>query len=117
MLRERSCNTLYSVGHDSSWSGGASKSFAIHDEYRSSVVRFHVLCSGHRLPAVAVGSGGASARTVMLRVIVAQPDDESIARHVPAAGTATSAYQEYGGPSLRLLDVAATPPSGEISES
>src|SRR6202040_4419985 len=37
--------------------------------------------------------------------------------HVPAAGVPTSAYQKYGGPPRRSCDLAATLPSGAISES
>ena len=41
----------------------------------------------------------------------------SVACHVPAAGEATSANQKYGGPPCRSRDLAATLPSGAISES
>src|SRR5438445_4905989 len=41
----------------------------------------------------------------------------SSTRHVPAAGAAISAYQKYGGPPCRSLDLAATLPFGAISES
>ena len=41
----------------------------------------------------------------------------SLACHVPAAGVPTSAYQKYGGPPRRSRDLAATLPSGAISES
>ncbi len=41
----------------------------------------------------------------------------SLACHVPAAGVATSANQKYGGPPRRSRDLAATLPSGAISES
>jgi hypothetical protein len=41
----------------------------------------------------------------------------SVARHVPAAGDATSANQKYGGPPCCSRDLAATLPSGAISES
>ena len=36
---------------------------------------------------------------------------------VPAAGDLTSANQKYGGPPCRSRDLAATPPSGPISDS
>src|SRR5262245_57586809 len=41
----------------------------------------------------------------------------SVACQVPAAGVATSTNQEYGGPPCRSRDLAATLPSGAISES
>src|SRR5262252_9789271 len=41
----------------------------------------------------------------------------SSTRQVPAAGAATSAYQKYGGPPCRSLDLAATLPFGATSES
>src|SRR6185436_8088784 len=40
-----------------------------------------------------------------------------LARHLPAAGAATSASQKYGGPPWRWRDLTATLPSGAISES
>ena len=62
-----------------------------------------------------------SARTAMSRVIVPHPagarSRASVARHVPAAGDLTSANQKYGGPPWRSRDLAATLPSGAISES
>ena len=57
----------------------------------------------------------------MSRVIVLHsagaPSRTSFACHVPAAGDATSANQKYGGPPCRSRDLAATFPSGAISES
>src|SRR5713101_6421050 len=50
-----------SAGHDGAASGGASKSFSIHAEYKFSVARFHVLRKGQRLPSVARGRGGSTA--------------------------------------------------------
>src|SRR6476660_2985337 len=40
-----------------------------------------------------------------------------LARHLPAAGAATSANQKYGGPPWRSRVLAATLPSGAISVS
>src|SRR5262245_27499392 len=45
------------------------------------------------------------------------PSRTSLACQVPAAGVATSANQKYGGPPWRSCVVAATLPSGAISES
>ena len=74
-----------------------------------------------RFLRVALGGGGRSARTAMSRVIVLHPagarSRASVARHVPAAGDLTSANQKYGGPPCRSRDLAATLPSGAISES
>ena len=57
----------------------------------------------------------------MSRVIVPHPagarSRASVARHFPAAGDSTSANQKYGGPPCRSRDLAATLPSGAISES
>ena len=57
----------------------------------------------------------------MSRVIVPQPagalSRTSVACQVPAAGDLTSANQKYGGPPCRSRDLAATLPSGAISES
>ena len=54
------------------------------------------------LPAVALGRGGSSPRTAISRVIVLHSAGArlrvSVARHVPAAGDATSVNQKYGGP-------------------
>src|SRR5450759_3402192 len=85
------------------------------------VARFHDARKGQTLPGTALGRGGWSARTAMSRVIVPHPagawSRARLTRHVPAAGDATSANQEYGGPPCRSRDVAATLPSGAISES
>ena len=81
------------------------------------MARFHALRTGQtRLPRAPAARGAAS-RTVMSRVIAPQPAAASGARHVPAAGDATSANQKYGGPPWRSRDLAATLPSGAISES
>src|SRR4249919_3857663 len=120
-LRDRSRSTSCSAGHDGAASSGASNSFSIHAEYRFSVSRFQVLRRGQRLPSVERGRGGSTARTAISWVIAAQsagpPSRASLACHVPAAGDATSANQKYGGPPCRSRDVAATLPSGAISES
>ena len=120
-LRDRSRSTSCSAGHDGAASRGSSKSFSIHAENRFSVSRFHVLRKGQTLPAVALGRGGASPRTAISRVIVLHSagarSRASVACHVPAAGDLTSANQKYGGPPCRSRDLAATLPSGAISES
>jgi hypothetical protein len=73
------------------------------------------------LPAVACSGGGFWALTAISRLIVRHSagtrSSASVARHVPAAGAATSANQKYGGPPLRSRDLAAMLPSGAISES
>ena len=57
----------------------------------------------------------------MSRVIVAHspaaPSRASFTCQVPATGFATSATQKYGGPPCRSPDLAATFPSGAISEN
>src|SRR6516165_2950437 len=57
----------------------------------------------------------------MSRVSVAHspatPSRASVACQVPATGFATSANQKYGGPPCRSPDLAATFPSGAISEN
>jgi len=57
----------------------------------------------------------------MSRVIVAHsppaPSRASFACQVPATGFATSANQKYGGPPCRSPDLAATLPSGAVSEN
>src|ERR1700722_3566578 len=120
-LRDRSRSTSCSAFHDGAASSGASNSFSIHAEYRFSVPRFHELRTGQMLPGVSCGRGGSWARTAISRVIVLHsagaPSRASFACHVPAAGDAISANQKYGGPPCRSRDVAATLPSGAISES
>src|ERR1700680_4262265 len=120
-LRDRSRSTSCSARHDGASSSGASKSFSIHAEYKFSVARFHVLRKGQRLPSVARGRGGSSLRTTISRVIMLHSagalSRASVACHVPAAGDAISANQKYGGPPCRTRDLAATLPSGAISES
>ena len=120
-LRDRSRSTSCSAFHDGSASSGASNSFSIHAEYRFSVARFQRIAqrphasrrrARPRRRAVAHGdfardratSAGARSRV-------------SCARHVPAVGDATSANQKYGGPPWRSRDLAATLPSGAISDS
>src|SRR5579864_8595849 len=117
MLRERSRSTARSVGHDGSASSGASNSFWIHAEYKFSSPRFHAARTGQTAPSAAAGGGAGASRTAMSRVMVPQPDAASAARQVPTAGAATSAYQKYGGPPWRPLDLAMTLPSGPIRES
>src|ERR1700720_3043759 len=120
-LRDRSRSTSCSAFHDGAASSGSSNSFSIHAEYRFSVERFHVLRKGQRLPSVLLSRGGWSPRTAIPRLIVLHSagarSRASCACHVPAAGEATSANQKYGGPPCRSRDVAATLPSGAISES
>src|SRR3954465_1354709 len=120
-LRDRSRSTSCRAGHDGAASSGASNSFSIHAEYRFSVSRFQVLRRGQRLPSVERGRGGSTARTGISWVIAAQsagpPSRASLACHVPAAGDATSANQKSGGPPCRSRDLAATLPSGAISEN
>src|SRR5664279_1896275 len=117
MLRDRSRNTSCSAFHDGAASSGASNSFSTHAENKFSVARFHELRNGQTLPGAALGRGGSSARTAMSRVIGLQPAGARLACQVPAAGEATSANQKYGGPPCRSLDLAATLPSGAISEN
>src|SRR5271154_3347472 len=81
------------------------------------MARFHATRAGQTAPGVTGGRGGATSRTAMSRGIVPHPPDVSVARHVPAAGAAISAYQKYGGPPWRSRDLAATLPSGAISDS
>ena len=58
--------------------------------------------------------------TEISRVIVLQSavawSSARVACHVPAAGSATSANQEYGAPPCRSDDLAATLPSGATSD-
>src|SRR5947199_746460 len=122
MLRERSRSTSCSAGHDGAASSGSSNSFSIQAENRFSVARFQALRNGQTLPAVTLSGGGRSARTAMSRVIVPHPAGAprsrvSVARQVPAAGDLTSANQKYGGPPCRSRDLAATLPSGPISDN
>src|SRR5579863_2374885 len=97
MLRDGSRNTSNHTFHDGSASSGASNSFAIQAENRSSLARFQLLRSGQTLAAVARSPAGLRAATVMLRVTLPQPSvswsSASVACQVPAAGVATSAYQ------------------------
>src|ERR1700733_5603140 len=98
MLRERSRNTSCQAFQDGSASSGASQSFAIHAEYKSSVVRFQLLRNCQTLLSTRPGPGGFCALTTMSRVMVPQPPgtpfEPSVACHVPAAGSTTSANQE-----------------------
>src|SRR5258707_10538672 len=63
---------------------------------------------------------GLRALTEISRVIVLQSavawSSARVACHVPAAGSATSANQEYGAPPCRSDDLAATLPSGATSD-
>src|SRR5277367_3260662 len=121
MLRDWSRNTSCHAFHDRSTSGGASNSFSIQAEYRFSVARFQELRTCHMLPSGVGSPGGFCALTAMSRVILLHPPEAwsraSEACHVPAEGVAISANQKYGGPPRRSADVAATLPSGAISES
>ena len=81
------------------------------------MARFQEVRNGQTAPGIAAGGGAGASRTTMSRVIVPQPGAASAACHVPAAGEATSANQKYGGPPWRSRDLAATLPSGAISES
>src|SRR5450631_173586 len=117
MLRDRSRSTSCSAVQDGAASSGASNSFSTHAENKFSVARFHVLRNGQTLPGAALGRGGWSARTAMSRVIGLQPAGARLACQVPAIGEATSANQKYGGPPYRARDLAATLPSGAISEN
>ena len=82
--------------------------------------RFQVLRRGQTLPSVALrprrllGAHGDLARD---RAALGR---RAVARELrlprPAAGVATSANQKYGGPPYRSRDLAATLPSGAISE-
>ena len=69
----------------------SSNSFSIHAENRFSVARFQVLRNGQTLSAVLLGRGGASARTAISRVMVAQPagarSRASVARQFPRPAT------------------------------
>ena len=77
--------------------------------------------AARRCPPSRAAAAARSARTAISRVIVLHSagarSRASVARHVPAAGDATSANQKYGGPPCRSRDLAATLPSGAISES
>src|SRR3954463_8504163 len=120
-LRDESRSTSCSAGHEGAASKGSSKSFSIHAENRFSVPRFHELRRGQTLPGIVLGDGGRSGRTAISRVIVLHSvgarSRVRVACHVPAAGDGTSTNQEYGGPPCRSRDLAATVPSGAISES
>ena len=74
-----------------------------------------------RSPPSRSAAAARSPRTAISRVIVLHSagarSRASLACHVPAAGDATSANQKYGGPPYRSRDLAATLPSGAISES
>src|SRR5262249_8485918 len=112
-----SCN----AGHDGSASSGSSNSFSIQAENRFSLARFQVLRNGQVLPAAKPGPPGLSGRTLISRLIGRQPAPAcwgvSVACQVPAAGAVISANQKYGGPPWRSREVAATVPSGAVSES
>ena len=86
-----------------------------------SVSRFQLLRSSQRPRSAAGGPAGFVALTSISLVIVLQPPTDELrvrtARQAPAAGCATSANQTAGGPAICPRDLAATPPSGEISVS
>ena len=67
------------------------------------------------------GPPGLSARTLISRVIGPHPAPAcwgvSVACQEPAAGALISVNQKYGGPPWRSREVAATLPSGPVSES
>src|SRR5207344_2200367 len=72
------------------------------------------------LPAAEPGPPGLSGRTLISRLIGPQPAPcwgVSVACQEPAAGALTSVNQKYGGPPWRSREVAATLPSGPVSES
>ncbi len=84
--------------------------------------RDSMYCARARCPPPSrCGCGGSWSPTAISRVIVLHSagalSRASVACHVPAAGDATSANQKYGGPPCRSRDLAATLPSGAISES
>src|SRR4029077_12733617 len=96
-------------------------SFSIQAENRFSLARFQVLRNGQVLPAVKPGPPGLSERTLISRVIGPHPAPAcwgvSVACQEPAAGASISVNQKYGGPPWRSREVAATLPSGPVSES
>src|SRR5262245_61266379 len=120
-LREGSRTTSCNAGHDGSASSGSSNSFSIQAENRFSVARFQVLRKGQVLPAAGPGPPGLSGRTLISRVIGPHPAPAcwgvSVACQEPAAGALISVNQKYGGPPWRSREVAATLPSGPVSES
>src|SRR5438128_8869528 len=87
----------------------------------SSLARYHVLRKGQVLPAAEPGPPGLSGRTLISRVIGPHPVPAcrgvSVACQEPAAGALISVNQKYGGPPWRSCEVAATLPSGPLSES
>jgi len=115
--RTTSCN----AGHDGSASSGSSNSFSIQAENRFSLARFQVLRKGQVLPAAEPGPPGLSGRTLISRVIGPHPAPDcwgvSVACQEPAAGALISVNQKYGGPPWRSREVAATLPSGPVSEN
>src|SRR5262249_43588347 len=72
-------------------------------------------------PAPEPGPPGLSGRPLISRVIGPHPAPAcwgvSVACQEPAAGALISASQKYGGPPWRSREVAATLPSGPVSES
>ena len=120
-LREGSRTTSCNAGHDGSASSGSSNSFSIQAENRFSLARFQVLRKGQVLPAAEPGPPGLSGRTLISRVIGPHPAPAcwgvSVACQEPDAGALISVDQKYGGPPWRSREVAATLPSGPVSES
>src|SRR5262249_4719492 len=120
-LREGSRTTSCNAGHDGSASSGSSNSFSIQAENRFSVARFQVLRKGQVLPAAGPGPPRLSRRTLIFRVLGphAAPACWGVsgACQEPAAGALISVNQKYGGPPWRSREVAATLPSGPVSES
>src|SRR6516165_7606440 len=76
---------------------------------------------GQVLPAAEPGPPCLSGRTLISRVIGPHPAPAcwgvSVACQEPAAGALISVNQKYGGPPWRSREVAATLPSGPVSES
>src|SRR5262249_5786170 len=73
------------------------------------------------LPAGIATGAGLAALTEMSRLISLQSaagrSSASAACHLPAAGSATSATQKYGGPPCRADDFATTLPAGPVSDT
>src|SRR4051794_41531601 len=76
---------------------------------------------GQVVPAGEPGPPGLSGGTWISRVIGPQPAPAcwgvSVACQEPAAGALISVNQKYGGPPWRSREVAATPPSGPVSDN
>ena len=100
--------------------GGRQIAFSIHAENKDSVARSQLLRTFQKAPDGIGRGSGLRALTEISRVIVLQSavgwSSVRVACHVPAAGAATSANQEYGALPRRSDDLAATLPSGATSE-